>query len=187
MTARSTDNKDRWILALDETTGKTRVIEHDHDDAWLDGPERKTLGWMKSDRDIYFQMRARRLLPSLHGFVSKAASPSADHAAIGKWSGGSFRKTDRSSTSPPTRSTRGNSRSIEMSAEAARERAHTGIRRSHLRSVSRRKMDGGHLFIYEQAARAVCAGNSRWRDGEEADLVAGDRFLRISLARTLRS
>ena len=53
--ARADDNKDRWILALDQTTGKTRVIEHDHDDAWIDGPGSFTLGWMKSDRDIYFQ------------------------------------------------------------------------------------------------------------------------------------
>ena len=53
--ARSADNKDRWILALDETTGKTRVIQHDHDDAWVDGPGSFTLGWMKNDRDLYFQ------------------------------------------------------------------------------------------------------------------------------------
>ena len=55
MLARAADNKDRWILALDEATGKTRVIEHDHDDAWVDGPGAFTLGWMKSDRDLYFQ------------------------------------------------------------------------------------------------------------------------------------
>ncbi|MGB6940760.1 MAG: prolyl oligopeptidase family serine peptidase [Bryobacteraceae bacterium] len=61
--ARATDNKDRWILALDEDTGKTRVLAHDHDDAWIDGPGigdpdepgEVTLGWMKGDRDIYFQ------------------------------------------------------------------------------------------------------------------------------------
>ncbi len=53
--ARAGDNKDRWVLALDEATGKTRVVAHDHDDAWLDGPGASTLGWMKSDRDIYFQ------------------------------------------------------------------------------------------------------------------------------------
>src|SRR5580704_4794402 len=28
--ARAADNKDRWILALDENTGKTRVLAHDH-------------------------------------------------------------------------------------------------------------------------------------------------------------
>jgi dipeptidyl aminopeptidase/acylaminoacyl peptidase len=53
--ARAADNKDRWILALDEATGKTRVVAHDHDDAWLDGPGSNTLGWMKYDREIYFQ------------------------------------------------------------------------------------------------------------------------------------
>ena len=52
--ARAADNKDRWILALDEATGKTRVIVHDHDDAWIDGPGSFTLGW-KNDREIYFQ------------------------------------------------------------------------------------------------------------------------------------
>ncbi len=53
--ARAADNKDRWILALDETTGKTRVLAHDHDDDWLDGPGANTLGWMKDNRSIYFQ------------------------------------------------------------------------------------------------------------------------------------
>ena len=61
--ARAMDNKDRWILALDEDTGKTRVVAHDHDEAWIDGPGigdpdepgSATLGWMKGDQDIYFQ------------------------------------------------------------------------------------------------------------------------------------
>jgi len=53
--ARAADNKDRWILALDENSGKTRTIAHDHDDDWVDGPGAFTLGWMKGDRDIYFQ------------------------------------------------------------------------------------------------------------------------------------
>jgi len=53
--ARAADNKDRWILALDETTGKTRVLAQDHDDDWLDGPGANTLGWMQDDREIYFQ------------------------------------------------------------------------------------------------------------------------------------
>ncbi len=53
--ARAADNKDRWILALDEKTGKTRVLAHDHDDDWVDGPGADTLGWMKGDREVYFQ------------------------------------------------------------------------------------------------------------------------------------
>ena len=53
--ARSADNKDRWILAVDPATGKTRVLVDLHDDAWVDGPGAFTLGWMKNDRDVYFQ------------------------------------------------------------------------------------------------------------------------------------
>src|SRR5579884_119297 len=53
--ARSADNKDRWIMALDPATGKTRVLVDQHDDAWVDGPGALTLGWMKNDHDVYFQ------------------------------------------------------------------------------------------------------------------------------------
>lgn len=56
--ARSADFKDRWILALDPATGKTRVLANQHDDAWVGGPAAGfgggTLGWMKDDRSVYF-------------------------------------------------------------------------------------------------------------------------------------
>jgi dipeptidyl aminopeptidase/acylaminoacyl peptidase len=55
ITGRSADFKDRWIFALDPATGKTRELVHDHDDAWIGGPGAATLGWMKNDREIYFQ------------------------------------------------------------------------------------------------------------------------------------
>jgi len=55
ITGRSADFKDRWIFALDPATGKTRELVHDHDNAWVGGPGAQTLGWMKSDREIYFQ------------------------------------------------------------------------------------------------------------------------------------
>ncbi|HJZ68256.1 MAG TPA: DPP IV N-terminal domain-containing protein, partial [Blastocatellia bacterium] len=53
--ARAADNKDRWVLALDPATAKTRVIVNEHDDAWVDGPGAFTLGWMKDNQHIYFQ------------------------------------------------------------------------------------------------------------------------------------
>jgi dipeptidyl aminopeptidase/acylaminoacyl peptidase len=53
--ARSADNKDRWIMAADPTTGKTKVLVSMHDDAWVGGPGANTLGWMKNDRDVYFE------------------------------------------------------------------------------------------------------------------------------------
>ncbi len=54
MMARSADNKDRWIMALDPATGKTRIIATEHDDAWVGGPGGFSLGWMKNDREVYF-------------------------------------------------------------------------------------------------------------------------------------
>jgi dipeptidyl aminopeptidase/acylaminoacyl peptidase len=56
ISARSADNKDRWIFALDPSTGKTRTLINIHDDAWVGGPQgaANTLGWMKNDREVYF-------------------------------------------------------------------------------------------------------------------------------------
>jgi dipeptidyl aminopeptidase/acylaminoacyl peptidase len=55
MVGRAADNNDRWIFALDPATGKTRVLANQHDDAWVDGPGANTIGWMKNDREMYFQ------------------------------------------------------------------------------------------------------------------------------------
>jgi dipeptidyl aminopeptidase/acylaminoacyl peptidase len=56
ISARSADNKDRWLFALDPATGKTRTLVNIHDDAWVGGPQgaANTLGWMKNDREVYF-------------------------------------------------------------------------------------------------------------------------------------
>ena len=61
LVARSADFKDRWIMALDPATGKTRVLANQHDDAWVDGPGgfgfsgvSVPFGWMKNDREVYF-------------------------------------------------------------------------------------------------------------------------------------
>jgi len=53
--ARAADNKDRWILAFDPATGKTRELATDHDTAWVGGPGANNLGWLKNDRDVLFQ------------------------------------------------------------------------------------------------------------------------------------
>ncbi|HEU4594213.1 MAG TPA: prolyl oligopeptidase family serine peptidase, partial [Pyrinomonadaceae bacterium] len=52
--ARAADNKDRWVLALDPSTGKTRVLARVHDDAWVGGPGSFTLGWLPDNRRVYF-------------------------------------------------------------------------------------------------------------------------------------
>jgi dipeptidyl aminopeptidase/acylaminoacyl peptidase len=53
--ARSADNKDRWVMQLDPATGKTKVLDHLHDDAWVAGPGSNTLGWLPDNKGVYFQ------------------------------------------------------------------------------------------------------------------------------------
>ncbi|HEV8482590.1 MAG TPA: alpha/beta fold hydrolase [Blastocatellia bacterium] len=52
---RSADNKDRWIFALDPATAKTQVAVALHDDAWIDGPGAFTIGWMRDNKNVYFE------------------------------------------------------------------------------------------------------------------------------------
>ncbi|MEQ1921470.1 MAG: prolyl oligopeptidase family serine peptidase [Pyrinomonadaceae bacterium] len=53
--ARSTDNKDRWILHLDTATGKTKVLATVRDDAWVGGPGSFGLGWLPDNKRVFFQ------------------------------------------------------------------------------------------------------------------------------------
>ncbi|HEX7316442.1 MAG TPA: alpha/beta fold hydrolase [Pyrinomonadaceae bacterium] len=52
--ARASDNKDRWVMSLDPSTAKTRVLAAVHDDAWVGGPGAFTLGWLPDNRRVYF-------------------------------------------------------------------------------------------------------------------------------------
>ena len=88
--ARAMDNKDRWILALAEDTGKTRVVAHDHDDAWIDGPgigdpdepASETLGWMKGDQNFYFQSERTGFS---HLYTAPFAGGDAKALTSGQW------------------------------------------------------------------------------------------------------
>jgi dipeptidyl aminopeptidase/acylaminoacyl peptidase len=55
LSARSADNKDRWVMLLDTATGKTKVLATVHDDAWIDGPGAGTLGWLPDNEHVYFE------------------------------------------------------------------------------------------------------------------------------------
>jgi len=56
---RSTDNKDRWIMSLDLATQKLKLIDHQHDDAWIGGPgtggffSNTNMGWI-NDNTVWF-------------------------------------------------------------------------------------------------------------------------------------
>lgn len=52
---RAADNKDRWIMLVDPATGKTKILDHLQDDAWVGGPGSFLLGWLPDNKTIYFQ------------------------------------------------------------------------------------------------------------------------------------
>lgn len=56
LTARSADNKDRWIMKFDPATAKASVLDHLHDDAWVGGGGfgNDSLGWLPDNNTIYF-------------------------------------------------------------------------------------------------------------------------------------
>jgi dipeptidyl aminopeptidase/acylaminoacyl peptidase len=80
--ARASDNKDRWILALDPATGKTRVLSADHDAAWVDGPGANTLGWLKNGREVFFQSE-RTGYSQLYAVAFEGGEPRA--LTTGNW------------------------------------------------------------------------------------------------------
>ncbi len=53
----SEDNKDRWIMLLDIETGGMRLLDRQHDDAWIGGPGigYGQFGWLPDNKTIYFQ------------------------------------------------------------------------------------------------------------------------------------
>jgi dipeptidyl aminopeptidase/acylaminoacyl peptidase len=59
---RARDNKDRWIVLLDLPNAKGKVIDTEHDDAWIQSggpygwlPDNQTI-WFRSERDGYFHL-----------------------------------------------------------------------------------------------------------------------------------
>jgi len=78
-TARSDDFKDRWIVALDPESGKARVIDALHDDAWIreagGGPSGAGgMGWMPDGRSLWFLSERDGFM---HLYVVDAAQPGA--------------------------------------------------------------------------------------------------------------
>ncbi len=55
----SVDNKDRWIMLLNAEDGSLKLLDRQHDDAWIGGPGigwwGGTLGWLPDNKNVYFQ------------------------------------------------------------------------------------------------------------------------------------
>ena len=60
----SLDNKDRWIVALDLTSANLKLLDHQHDDAWVGGPGIRrwrgavSIGWTPDNKKFWFQSEA---------------------------------------------------------------------------------------------------------------------------------
>ena len=59
---RSSDNKDRWIAQLDFASASFKILDRQHDEAWVGGPgisswnfSAGNLGWFSDNENIWFQ------------------------------------------------------------------------------------------------------------------------------------
>jgi len=62
LSLRSQDNKDRWIVSLDVNTARLKLIDRQHDDAWIGGPGTgggffggASIGWLADNKTLWFQ------------------------------------------------------------------------------------------------------------------------------------
>jgi len=86
---RADNNKDRWLLAVDPESGKTRVIDALHDDAWVRelggfGPNDPSFGWMPDQRRIWF-LSERDSWMHLYAVDATADRTTAKQLTDGKW------------------------------------------------------------------------------------------------------
>lgn len=85
---RSYDNKDRWIVEVDLSTGKVRTLDRQHDEAWIGGPGISnwnmvsgTLGWIDNET-IYYQSEATGFS---HLYSMNVASGNSTQLTNGNW------------------------------------------------------------------------------------------------------
>jgi dipeptidyl aminopeptidase/acylaminoacyl peptidase len=81
--ARSADNKDRWLVLVDPETGASRVLDHVHDDAWVHDAS-DGLGFLPDDRRIWFLSERDGWM---HLYTVDASRPGAEATPLtsGRW------------------------------------------------------------------------------------------------------
>ena len=89
--ARATDNKDRWLVAIDAASGKSRVVDALHDDAWIrevgggfGSTEPSGYGWLPDQKRIWF-LSERDGWMHLYVVDASAANATAKQLTQGKW------------------------------------------------------------------------------------------------------
>lgn len=79
----SQDNKDRWIMRLDASTGELFPIDRQRDEAWIGGPGISgfNLGWLDNE-NIYFQSEATGYS---HIYTANVTSGAKKQITSGNW------------------------------------------------------------------------------------------------------
>jgi len=86
---RADNNKDRWLLVVDAESGKTRVLDMLHDDAWVrelggPGPSDPSFGWMPDQKRLWF-LSERDGWMHLYTVDATAEPASARQLTQGRW------------------------------------------------------------------------------------------------------
>jgi dipeptidyl aminopeptidase/acylaminoacyl peptidase len=81
------DNKDRWLMKLDATTGKLTVLDRQHDDAWIGGPGTDgsfavgSMSWTDNTH-FYYQSEASGYS---HIYVANVVNSQKKQLTSGNW------------------------------------------------------------------------------------------------------
>jgi dipeptidyl aminopeptidase/acylaminoacyl peptidase len=82
------DNKDRWIMKLDPSTGKLSILDRQRDEAWIGGPgiggggySGGSVGWIDNTH-FYYQSEASGYS---HIYVADIATGAKKQLTTGKW------------------------------------------------------------------------------------------------------
>ena len=165
--ARSAENKDRWHVVLDPESGKTRVIDLLHDEAWVREagggfgsaaveflPDNKRI-WFLSERDGWMH------LYTLDVNDRGREAGSADVWQMGSGVGGGRARRPEVLHHHERRASR---RTAPLHAADRRrfsDQDHVHVRRESGRGVTGRDDAGPRLLLQQQAARGVRDGRMR--------------------------
>ncbi len=75
------DNKDKWIMKLDPSTGNLSPLDREHNDAWVGGPGRGNGGWTDNTH-FYFESEASGYA---HIYLVDVNDGSKKQLTSGKW------------------------------------------------------------------------------------------------------
>jgi dipeptidyl aminopeptidase/acylaminoacyl peptidase len=84
---RASDNKDRWLAAVDPESGKTRVLDALHDAAWvreIGGRDHPSFGWLPDQKHLWF-LSERDGWMHLYSLDATAERPAARQLTQGPW------------------------------------------------------------------------------------------------------